>query len=201
MKKVGKDVPFAVKTDKEDGKMRGLRLVTASALVLVLAGSAARPAPENAGGEVMPVKPVKYGELGQIVRDQRGKVVVVDFWGVFCVPCMREFPHLVELNKKYADKGLACISVSLDPVNDKEKVEKANAFLRKMQATFTNLILNEPFEVWQKKMDLDGPPCVCVFDRAGRRVAKFPTRVAGSDTVEPVSYEAIEKLVQELLKQ
>jgi thiol-disulfide isomerase/thioredoxin len=175
--------------------MRSVRILSAAVLLAVVA-SRVRPAPEGSASEVMPVKPVKYGELGEIVHGLRGKVVVVDFWGTFCIPCMREFPHLVALSSKYKDKGLACVSVSLDPVGDKAKVEKANEFLRKVNATFTNLILDEPFEVWQKKMGLDGPPCVVVFDRMGRRVKKLPN---GEN--EPVDYTAIEKLVAELLKQ
>jgi thiol-disulfide isomerase/thioredoxin len=181
--------------------MRTVRLAIAAGLMLVLAGTAARPAPEEKAPEVMPVKPVKYGELGQIVRGLRGKVVVVDFWATWCVPCMREFPHLVELHKKYADKGLACISVSLDLVDDKAKVEKANEFLQKRGATFTNLILAEPFEVWQKKLNLEGPPCVVVFDRAGRRVKQYPVKTAGGEEIDKPDYAVIEKLVEELLKQ
>lgn len=48
----------------------------------------------------------------------RGKVVVVDFWATWCVPCREEIPHLVQLQQKYADRGLQIIGVSIDDSAD-----------------------------------------------------------------------------------
>jgi len=56
------------------------------------------------------LKIVKYGELTEAVRVQKGKVLVVDVWADFCIPCKEEFPNLVRLHKKYAEKGLSCFS-------------------------------------------------------------------------------------------
>ena len=45
---------------------------------------------------------------------------------------MEAMPHLVEMHKKHADKGLVVITVSLDPLDKKDLVKQANDFLRKL---------------------------------------------------------------------
>ena len=44
----------------------------------------------------------------------QGKVVLLDFWATWCYPCREEIPHLVELQRKYSDRGLQIIGVSMD---------------------------------------------------------------------------------------
>lgn len=43
-----------------------------------------------------------------------GKLLIVDFWATWCHPCMEMVPHMVELNQKYASKGLQIIGISRD---------------------------------------------------------------------------------------
>jgi peroxiredoxin len=51
----------------------------------------------------------------------RGKVVLIDFWGSFCGPCLLEMPNLVSAYKKYHDRGFEVVGISLD--QDKEEME------------------------------------------------------------------------------
>ncbi|HWE04920.1 MAG TPA: TlpA disulfide reductase family protein [Tepidisphaeraceae bacterium] len=48
------------------------------------------------------------------VESMHGKILVVDFWATWCGPCMAEAGHMVEINKKYGDKGLQILGISLD---------------------------------------------------------------------------------------
>jgi thiol-disulfide isomerase/thioredoxin len=151
------------------------------------------PAQENGTGQDVQVKLVKYDEMGDVIRQLRGKVVVVDFWSTTCLPCIREFPNLVKLNEKYGTKGFAAVSVSTDSDPEKAETQKqVQEFLRKYKATFTNLLLNEPTDVWYKKLGNEGVPIVFVFNREGQWVRKY---------TDDVDYAAIEKIVVELLNQ
>jgi thiol-disulfide isomerase/thioredoxin len=153
----------------------------------------AQPAPEPAAPAIK-LEPVKYNELADLIRGLKGKVVVVDFWADFCLPCKREFPHLVELYQKYGKDGLVAVSVSLDDPAKKDAHERALKFLQKMGATFTNLRLDEPPAVWQAKLKINGPPCVYVLNRDNRIVKKLPVGDEGVD------YAEVEKVVKEWLK-
>ena len=89
-------------------------------LVLMLAASG------NAQQNDIDVRVVKYKQLGEIVTQNKGKVIVVDFWATWCIPCVKEFPHLVELHKKYGKDGVVAISVSLTtPRTDVKKVKSS----------------------------------------------------------------------------
>ena len=73
------------------------------------------------------------------------------------------------MHKRYAKDGLAAISVSLDPLDPGPRTkDDVLAFLRSQGADFTNLLLDEPIEVWDKKLRFSFPPCYYVFSRQGR---------------------------------
>jgi thiol-disulfide isomerase/thioredoxin len=150
---------------------------------------------QSAPAPKVELKLVKYPELGAIVRGLKGKVVVVDFWGTFCKPCVQEFPHLVELHKKYNKDGFDAVSVSVDralePDEEPTIKPKVLRFLQTQNATFTNVLLDEEGKVWQDKLGSEGVPIVFVFNRAGKVAKKYTE----------VSYAEIEKLVVELLKE
>jgi thiol-disulfide isomerase/thioredoxin len=164
-----------------------LLVVSVASFVLISPDAAAQ-----SGEKGIELKSVKYADLVQAIRAQRGKVIVVDLWGDFCIPCKREFHNLVELNQQYGDKGLVCMSVALDPPEGKEGALK---FLTKSKATFANYWLDEKAAFWQERWGIKGPPAVFVFDRQGRRAAKFDSE----DPEKPLSYEDVKKLVPKLL--
>jgi thiol-disulfide isomerase/thioredoxin len=134
------------------------------------------------------IQVVKYNQLIDAVHAHKGKIVVVDVWATFCIPCMKEFPHLVELHQEHAKDGVVCMSVSVD---DPEKKAAALKFLQSKGATFQNFLLDEEAEVWQKKWESNGVPIVFVFGRDGTKAARF---------VDEVDYKDVKAKVEELLK-
>lgn len=73
-----------------------------------------------------------YGRA-QSVESFQGKIVVVNFWATWCVPCAHEIPMLVRLEKEYAKRGVAVIGISLD---DGKTVKRVPKFIRKKKITF-----------------------------------------------------------------
>ncbi|WP_394794998.1 redoxin domain-containing protein [Armatimonas sp.] len=75
----------------------------------------------------------------------RGKLMLVDFWATWCVPCVKAMPELQKLQAKYAGKGFTVIGISLDG----EGAKKVVPFLAKSKTKFTYPILLNGETIWQ----------------------------------------------------
>lgn len=125
----------------------------------------------------------------QTIAKHKGKVVLVDCWATWCPPCVEQFPHTVQLSKKYDSNNFAVVSVSMDEPDDQERVLQ---FLRIKEATFDNLLSEygvgiEGFEAFEIT---DGAiPHYKVYDRLGKL-----RHIANSN-------EHIEHVIEQLLNE
>ncbi len=74
-------------------------------------------------------KPVTLDDLNETVAKQlrankSGNVRVINFWSTTCGPCVAEFPDLVETYRRFQNRTVDFISISMDPVEDKAKALK-----------------------------------------------------------------------------
>jgi thiol-disulfide isomerase/thioredoxin len=137
----------------------------------------------------------KADTLDAAIKAHKGKVVFVDFWATWCKPCVEKFPHLVELHKKYADKGLVCISVSFDDLDDKAR---ALDFLKEKGATFPNLLLTDYDGDGGKKLETrygfrGSIPYFMVFARNGEKVWDIRDKKSDKEIDELVEAELAKK--------
>jgi thiol-disulfide isomerase/thioredoxin len=150
--------------------MRSWSLVVAA---MVAAGvGVADDTAKKPEGKVEIAVAAKTETLDAAVKANKGKVIVIDFWATWCKPCVEKFPHLVELHKKHAEKGLVCMSASLDDADDKEMALK---FLKEKGAAFPNFLLTATGKDEEKKLEdrygLEGGiPHMAVFSRTGEKV-------------------------------
>jgi hypothetical protein len=105
------------------------------------------------------------------------------------------------LHDKYSKDGLVCLSVSLDDPREKGKLAKVQKFLEASKADFTNVVLDEDQEFWQKKFNFLGPPCVYVFNQEGKWVRFVADDDRNKNDQDEDHYKKVEKLVVEWLKQ
>ena len=146
------------------------------------------------------LKILDYAGLERLIASKRGEVVVVDAWSTACPPCVRDFPKLVALDRKYAAQGLACISLSFDyegTGRPEEQSPRVLDFLRKQGATFDNVLSSEDPDAMYKKLDLASVPAVFVYDRQGKLAARLQEADAGA--AEKPLYDRVETLVTKLL--
>jgi thiol-disulfide isomerase/thioredoxin len=73
--------------------------------------------------------------LAAAIAKEKGRVVLVNFWATWCVPCREEYPDLVKLEKKYRGRGVSVLGVSIDSAKDLPAVEK---FLASAKPEFPN---------------------------------------------------------------
>lgn len=83
-----------------------------------------KPAPE-----LRQIKGWKNGEPTTL-KHLRGKVVLLDFWGYWCSPCIRAMPGLMQLHDEYSEKGLVIIAVHDDTVVSIAEMDSKLAVIR-----------------------------------------------------------------------
>jgi thiol-disulfide isomerase/thioredoxin len=151
-------------------------------------------------GNDEPAKPVTVAEVSaaefeSALKAMKGNVVLVDCWATWCGPCVKKFPQLVELHKKFADKGLTCVSLSMDKFSDPDdyKKEKVLDFLKEKKATFPNFIVVNPKKDEEPLTKLIGDfsaiPYMVMFDRSGKKVWS-------SDENPKITNPQLEKLIE-----
>ncbi|HEX9724342.1 MAG TPA: TlpA disulfide reductase family protein [Vicinamibacteria bacterium] len=96
------------------------------------------------------------------LSDYEGKVVLLDFWAVWCGPCKTSLPFLETLRKKYARHGFEVVGLHVD--DRRPPLDQVMSYLRDRNVSYTNLI--STFEV-DEAFQLAGVPTSFVIGRDG----------------------------------
>lgn len=151
------------------------------------------PAADDADGVALEL--VKFAEYSKRVVNKDAKLTMVDIWATFCGPCKENYPHVLEMQKKYAAKGLKVISLTIDDAGDPKAVSDARKFLIEKKSKITNLILDESEDDKYNKLDLSVIPAVYLYDPSGKLIKRYTY----DDPNDQFEYDQVEKEVSDFL--
>ncbi|SNY60369.1 Thiol-disulfide isomerase or thioredoxin [Arsukibacterium tuosuense] len=95
------------------------------------------------------------------MQQLRGKVVLVDFWASWCVPCRKSFPWLNTMQQQHAAAGLLVLAV-----NEDSERNEANRFLQQVPAQFA--VLYDRAGAMAEQYQLKGMPSSFLIDKKGQ---------------------------------
>lgn len=99
----------------------------------VLARSAAFEEGKKVLGSAPALRLVDLSGVEQSLATRRGRLVVLNFWGTFCLPCAKEMPDLSAIQTDYAAMGVEVIGAAADPAEERPKVL---SFVKKYRINF-----------------------------------------------------------------
>ncbi len=143
-----------------------------SILALVLPLSCSRQ------DQVVPA-PIRFADLPQLeaeLAQHRGQALLLNFWAIWCAPCVAELPELNEVARTFAGRGAAVLGVSYDLMlagaTREELLPRMRSFVDSRGLSIPVLIYDAAdFDAINARFDLPGEvPITLALDREGRIV-------------------------------
>ncbi|KGJ94337.1 TlpA disulfide reductase family protein [Colwellia psychrerythraea] len=103
-------------------------------------------------------------EFEQAMAQHRGKIIYVDFWASWCVPCRKSFPWMNVMQAKHQNQGFVVLSINLDA-----EQKLAKKFLQQTPANFA--IIYDAKGKLAQQFKLKGMPSSYLFDRKGKLIS------------------------------
>ncbi|MEP7102015.1 MAG: TlpA disulfide reductase family protein [Burkholderiales bacterium] len=120
------------------------------------------------------------------LAEQRGRVVMINFWATWCGPCRQEMPQLSKIYDKYRGSGFVLMGVNVD-----DDVRNATEVANKLAVSFP--VLLDTDKAVSKLYDLSTMPSTVLIDRDGKVRFLHRGYLAGYE-------DTYDKQVRELLR-
>jgi thiol-disulfide isomerase/thioredoxin len=127
--------------------------------------------------------------LPELIARQKGKVVLVNFWATWCVPCREEFPDLGKLQRNLGPRGLQIVGISTDFAKEMPAAEK---FLLEQKPDFPNYhkksggddqdFINAVDKGWGGEL-----PFSALYDRKGKKIKTLSGKHTYADYEREIS--------------
>jgi thiol-disulfide isomerase/thioredoxin len=131
-------------------------------LVALLAGAlpAAAAVAEGAPAPAIVAAPLRAGEPPVSLAGLKGRVVYVDFWASWCVPCRSSMPVLDGLARRFGARGFSVVGVNKDT-----SPADAERFLRRVPVAFS--LVSDADDAIARAFDVKAMPSGYLIDRGG----------------------------------
>ena len=117
-----------------------------------------------------------HGNTQDISR-YKGKIVVLNFWATWCVPCQHEMPLLAEMQEKYGERGVVVLGASVD---DEKSQSLISPFEDKNKIPFPLLVGATTDQMQQLQLG-EVIPATAFFDADGNLIARALGELNKSD--------------------
>ena len=156
------------------------------ALQKVPASPSAAPAPASAPATSTSIDLPQLTTLAGSPFDTaslNGKVVVVNFWATWCVPCVGELPTFNKLHHDLGSKGVAVLGIDTIGDDNPDTADKVRHFLTKHPIDYTVAMGGEGLAT---KYKVESRPVTIVFDRSGKEIKRFDESLTEQDLLTAV---------------
>ena len=118
------------------------------------------------------------------LSDYHGKIVVLNFWATWCIPCKAEMPIFVDVHKKYQDRGVVVLAASLDDDTTRKYVSQ---FVHSYKMEFP-ILLNANADIMRSVGLGDSIPSTLFLDTDGNVAGKIQGQAKKKDVVHRVEW-------------
>ncbi len=131
------------------------------------ASATALPANTNAAFDLAPDVELKTLDGGAFrLSSLRGRVVLVNFWATWCLPCRAEIPDFNDMQRAYGERGFTVVGIT-----SHDTVAQVRAFQQEIKQDYTSLLSGDDAPAQFKTGP--GRPATYILDRAGRIRQRF----------------------------
>jgi len=159
-----------MKLFSRSGESRILKVLYAALAALALLAATPRAARAQAAPEMKVVAPK---DIHDVIAANKGKVVFLNFFATYCVPCHKEFPDIIKMAAKYK-ADVQVIAVSMNDVTDESDKALLAKWMSEVKPPFAVYIANSIDDDFYKGFDArwaaqgEALPMTMIFDRTGK---------------------------------
>ena len=100
--------------------------------------------------------------------DFKGKLLILNFWATWCVPCREEMPSLDDLQSNTKLNNLKIFPINIG----QEDISKSEFFFEELNIKNLNIYIDAPITL-AKKLSLRGVPTTILFNKEGKEFARI----------------------------